>query len=131
MTANSDASPVKNEIVAWKHASYELKSDRESALDAVRKNGNAPEHVPDELKSNLEIALEAVKNKACLLKYAHELTKYCENVTEAVKKIACALECSAGWREKKLGILLLLPDTRSGLASRPSYETCNGNPLYC
>ena len=70
-----------------KHASEELKSDKELVLVLVKLNGDALLYASEELKNDKEVVLETVKRDGAALGYAsEELLNDKEVVLEAVKQ---------------------------------------------
>ena len=66
--------------------------DREAALEAVKKNGDALEHASEDLKADHGVVLEAVKKNGYALRYASEDLKADHGVVlEAVKQNGNAL----------------------------------------
>ena len=83
---------VKQNGAALRYASEELKRDREVVLEAVKLNGEALQHASQELKRDREVVLEAVKQNGEALRHAsEELKRDREVVLEAVKQNSHAL----------------------------------------
>lgn len=80
-------SDVRQNGYALKHASEDLRSDREIVLAAVKKNGDALQYASDEMRKNGEIVLAAVEQNGYAFNHASEgLKKNPEFVLAAVQK---------------------------------------------
>ena len=64
---------VKKDGHALRHASEEMRDDREVVMEAVKQNGYALQHASEELRRDREVVMEAVKHGGFLL--AHSLLR--------------------------------------------------------